>query len=256
MEGDLTVDPTTGTMIFDTGERPMPGGAGELPPTDSEGRGSVFGDLAEAAAPTPQAAALAPTPSLASAPPPAPAAQPADVQEIERAAAAGYRAAIVAQQEGQALYRDAAGRAQRVAARRDEAERSWAEGSVTPTDVTRFIAEQHRDTAAAVHGMEQAQGKLADARAYGTTGEAHSMWAAIRARIPNVDENSPALGKLASDLIDLRRASGYRTPYRELLDEHLTAMRDHLGATPAPTKPAAAPGARLSAEDARTFGLA
>lgn len=253
MEGEMYTDPVSGATVFDSGERPMPGGADDPPGVDEDGRGSAFPLPEEAAAFVPQATPQAAAPGSA---PPAAAAPPADVQEIERAAAAGYQAAIVAQQEGQALYRDATGRAQQVAARREQAETAWAVDGVTPTDVTRFIAEQHRDTAAAVHGMEQAQGKLVEARSHANMGEAGSMWAAIKSRFPNVDPTSPALGKLGSDLLTLRRASRFTRGYSELLDEHVAAMRDHLGATPSPTKPAAPPGGRLSVEDARTFGLA
>lgn len=255
-DGTLYTDPTTGATIFDDGSRMMPPQAADPIVVDEDGRGSVFGDVPEeAAAPAPPPTAAAP--ALATSP-------GGDTQAIEQAAAAGYQAATLAQQEGLRLYRDAASRAQRVAVRREEAERSWAEGGVTPQSLTEFITQQETDTRASVHAMGQAQAKMTEAHAYASTAETHAMWAAIKSRFPGIDENHRGLGHLASDLWVRRHASRFGRPYTELLEEHLEGIRSHLGAsapppatsTPAPVAETEAETSRISVFDARTFGLA
>jgi len=273
-DGRIYVDPTSGATIFDDGEQRMPSEDDTPIETDSEGRGDIFGIPDELAAqqPTPQVAApAAPAPAPTPASAPVSVAQPVGdvaplLHEAERATQAGQRA----QAEAQGLYQEAVTRGQRVATRRGEAERAWQEGGITPESVTRFVTEQEQDTRASLHAMGQAQAKVGEAQGYFRQAEGHQLWHTIKSRFPGIDGNDPRLGKLAGNVWALRQASGFRTPYGVLLDEHMETIREHFGAkapapaapipTPVQPAPKAAPAPaeqeHLSIEDARILGLA
>ena len=261
-DGVIYTDPQTGSMVFDDGERMMPPEKDDPIRLDEEGRGSVFPEEPAVPPPQPAAQVAAPAPTPATpAPAPAPASAPVPVappvgdvgpllQEAERATQAGQRA----QAEAQGLYQEAVTRGQRVATRKGEAERAWQEGGITPESVTRFVTEQEQDTRASLHAMGQAQAKVGEAQGYFRQAEGHQLWHTIKSRFPGIDGNDPRLGKLAGTVWAARQASGFRTPYAVLLDEHLETMRDIFGALQ--RRPVAAGKTKPAARAERTVKAA